>query len=381
MKAYKIKSIKSVGQQPTVDIEVKSNNHIFYGNGIATSNSHSIEYAKLGEISASLKYHFPLHFFSAYLAYANEKLDPKQEVKEVINDAKNYNVVVNPPHIQNIFDDREGGIILKENEILFGLIDIKGIGLNHIKQLYSKIEETQKRLKKPISNWSWLDLLVNIEINSTVMENLILIGATCGGESRRRKAFEYSIFKKLTDRDLIWIRNNYIRYKSFAEILNNYVEVSRSNGGPATEKRKLLLSEYANSLKNPPYDLSDNPDWIVSNEKQLIGIPLSYSSTETKSIATNMNVADFLAGKNGKITLLVEIEDSKEFTIKNGKNAGMKMAFMKVKDSSGITDACIFSEGYQKHSECIYDGNVVLISASRSTRDKDSLIINSMEQV
>ena len=45
MQFEKIRSVKKVGMGRTVDIEVNHPKHIFYGNGIATSNSHAVSYA------------------------------------------------------------------------------------------------------------------------------------------------------------------------------------------------------------------------------------------------------------------------------------------------------------------------------------------------
>lgn len=343
--------------------------------------SHSLAYAQIGEWTAYAKWHFPLHFFTAYLSYAKEKIDPKQETRELVHDAKQYGISIASPQLEYIKDDPDGEMIIRDQEILFGMIDIKGIGRNHIHKLYDDINLKEKMIQKPVDKWDWLDTLVNLKTNSTVMNNLILIGAMPGIESRKRKSYEYSVWEKLTERDHTWIRDNYRKYKTFGEALANYAEIERSNGGPATSKKREQVAELSKSLINPPFDVSDHPDWIVSNEKELLGVPLSYNPTETKSVITNMNIADFLNGKRGKIALIVEVSNPREFTIKNGSHKGNKMCYMSIKDSTGQIDACVFSEVYGEVAEFIFDGNVVLVTGERSKKDPKSLVITSMEQV
>jgi hypothetical protein len=52
-------------------------------------------------------------------------------------------------------------------------------------------------------------------VSKTVIDNLILVGATPDlSVSRKRKALEFALFQKLTDRDLEWIVNNYQNFES-----------------------------------------------------------------------------------------------------------------------------------------------------------------------
>ena len=81
MQARKIKSIKKIGYLPTMDIEVDNESHVFYGDGIATSNSHAVAYAVNSYWSAYRRVHSTKAFFTAWLEYAHEKQDPHQECR------------------------------------------------------------------------------------------------------------------------------------------------------------------------------------------------------------------------------------------------------------------------------------------------------------
>lgn len=377
----KVDRIEHLGMINTYDIEIASDDHIFWGNGIATSNSHAYAYGTIGYWSAYTKHHFPLHFYAAYLSEAKDKQDTKTEIRELIEDAKYYNINIEPPHVYSLTGNPDGNVSIVDKKILFGIIDIKGIGRKQINKLYDSIIAIEKNLNKKINYWSWEDFLFNIESTSTVINNLILVGATCGGKPRKQKALEYSIYTKLTAREQEWLKNNYRNYESLGECLSAYSSVDRKDGGPSTKKRREIISDSSNILKNSPYSTKDHPDWIVNNERELIGIPLTYSSTESKQIATSMTCADFLAGKRGKINILVEIASIRETTIKNGDNRGMTMAFVELKDSSGNISGVLFHESYKENEEFLIEGNVVIVNGYRSKKDNNSLVVTSMEQV
>src|SRR5690606_28938463 len=108
--------------------------------------------------------------------------------------------------------------------------------------------------------------------------------------------------------------------------------------------RKAYIEDSAKLLKESPYSTKDHPDWIVANERELIGIPITYSSTENKMVNTGMTCADFINGKRGKINILVEISSFREYTIKKGANAGLLMCVLELKDSTESITGIMFHE-------------------------------------
>jgi DNA polymerase III alpha subunit len=343
--------------------------------------SHAYAYGTIGYWTAYTKQHFPLHFYAAYIAHAKDKQDPKEEIKELIDDARNFGVEIIPPHVSSLKNNRNGDVTIEDQKILFGIIDIKGIGQKQIEKLYDSILEKEKELGKDIKKWSWNDFLFNTNVSSTVTNNLILVGATPGGVPRKQKAYEYSIFQNLTEREVNWFSEHYQRYENFADALEKYSTIERKEGGPSNVKRKAFIEDSAKSLKNSPYSTKDHPDWIVANEREYIGIPITYSSTENKMINTGMTCADFLAGKRGKINILVEISSFKEYTIKKGQNAGLLMCVLELKDSTESITGIMFHEDYKTNQEYLFDGNVVLVSGFKSKKDPSCLVINKVEQV
>ena len=67
----------------TMDLEMDNKSHTFYANGIATSNSHSVEYTFISFWDAWLKYYYPYQFFASYLTFAGDD-KKKQLMQDVV---------------------------------------------------------------------------------------------------------------------------------------------------------------------------------------------------------------------------------------------------------------------------------------------------------
>ena len=131
MQTEKIVSIKPLGKMKTVDIEVDSESHLFYGNGIVTHNSHSAGYAKIGYQTAYAKCHSPIMFYCNCLRDSIEQADGEDDVKKLVADAQSFGYKVNVPNIlslqENFYTDGE--------QLFFGLVNIKNVGKAVIKKL------------------------------------------------------------------------------------------------------------------------------------------------------------------------------------------------------------------------------------------------------
>ena len=166
-----------LGIKPTYDIEIDKEDHIFYANGIATSNSHSVSYAKLSYATAYMKVHFPLHFFASSLYWAKEKINEKDEISELVYEAKKFGVDIMPPNLSG-FRLGKFGFHIMNNKIYFGLSNIKGIGESACKKLLSVINLQENKVGKTIDKFTWIELLVLIftDTNKTLVRNSISVG-------------------------------------------------------------------------------------------------------------------------------------------------------------------------------------------------------------
>ena len=94
MNKSRIKSVKYVGSLPTMDLEMKNESHTFFANGIATSNSHSVEYSVISYWDGWLKRYYPLQFFASYLTYAGD-----EKKKQVMEDVLSRGILVQLPKV------------------------------------------------------------------------------------------------------------------------------------------------------------------------------------------------------------------------------------------------------------------------------------------
>lgn len=176
MQAERIVSIKKVRYLRSVDIEIDSREHIFYGNGIATSNSHSLAYSINTYSSSYAKIHFPTQFFCSYLRNAHEEQHPYEEIEELINEAKIFGIEIYTPNLKHL---KARFHLASNKSIRFGIVDIRGIG----EAQFTKIKELEgqsiAKYGKKLGELEWNQfLLLSNHLSKTVVENLILSGAT-----------------------------------------------------------------------------------------------------------------------------------------------------------------------------------------------------------
>lgn len=123
MRTIKIKSIKSIGIQETLDIEVDHKDHNFYAEGLVTSNSHSCSYATLSAITTYLKFKYPKNFFLALLNASKNDPDTIGKISDIAEELPHFGIKLLPPDLNKSKRD----FSIEGNDIRFGLLFIKGI--------------------------------------------------------------------------------------------------------------------------------------------------------------------------------------------------------------------------------------------------------------
>lgn len=166
------------------DLAEKISNELAEMGGYSFNSAHSIAYAMLTYQTAYLKAHYPVEFFCALL---NKNKDNYGAINKYIMDAKQFNVAITPPHINK----SESGFSVYDNQIIFGLSAINGIG--------EKLAQTI--LKERQSNGTFhnfYDFLDRVSLTKTQMISLIKAGAIpCKDKkSLLAKYFKYLIGHK-----------------------------------------------------------------------------------------------------------------------------------------------------------------------------------------
>lgn len=375
-----IVNIRPVGEQRTIDIEVDSEDHLFYANGISTSNSHAVTYAINAYHSAWIKANYPLQFFTAWLQGAQWKQDPLAEIASLVSDAKSFGLEVLPPDIRSTKDK----VHIFEGKIRFGIADCKRVGDTALTKIKTAIDNAKAQLNKKLKEFTWFEFLAYIcdDIPSSSLTSLISVGAlTYFRLSRTRLLFEVSIWDKLTDKEKDVIRDDIkqgVTHSDLESALNRLI-----NGGCKTKKRIPTVTSLLTTLKNPPHSLDDDPNQVIWMEEHYLGAALSYNKIDTvlNSIQVNMTCQQFLNSKVTYSVLGVELKRCNEIVTKNGKHPGQKMAFIDIADSSGIiSGAVVFPDVYRSYRHLLYAGNILLMQIEKSGR-AGSFIVKRIQQL
>lgn len=329
--------------------------------------SHSISYAMNAYLSAYAKAHFPKIFFASYLRFAKDKIDPQQEIKELVRNANEMDIKISIPDLRNL----NQYFILKDKTIYFGLTDIKGVG----NSVYQKIIKLTSDID--INNYSWMQILFEIllNINSTASKALISSGALDYlKKNRTEMLFEYDSASELTKKECDICRakiveNSTIKLK---DLLTHTLSAPRIQ-----KNRKNIINNLIDSIKKPPYSLIDKIEWLSDSENNMLGASITCFKIDTYDTAmANCNCKSFkVSGISNNIIIAGEISNVNIIKTKNGKNPGQEMAFVSIEDQYGILDSVIlFPEQLSKYRTYLFNGNILIFCGNKS-KAKDGLIV------
>lgn len=332
------------------------------------NKSHSVSYAINAYLSAYTKAHFPRIFFASYLRFAKDKIDPQQEIKELVQNANEMDIVIKPPDIRLLNDL----FCLHDESIYFGLTDIKGVG----KSVFDKMKEIIKTTNIDMSKDNWLLFLVDVllKLNSTATKALIGAGALdCFQRTRNKMLFELSIVSKLTPREIDLMK------KTLDKTLHGSLINLKGQNKLAT-KRLSVVNELIDTISHPPFSLDDTPEWISDTENELLGCPITCSKIDMYDISmTNATCRDIKNNINlSNILLAGEIDRIHVVKTKNGNSKGQDMAFISITDTTGSLDSVVcFAEQYKSFRHILYEGNIIIVKGKKS-KDRDGLVVEKI---
>jgi DNA polymerase-3 subunit alpha len=329
--------------------------------------SHSISYAMNAYLSAYAKAHFPKIFFASYLRFAKDKIDPQQEIKELVRNAVEMDINISIPDFRNL----NSLFILKDKKIYFGLTDIKGVG----QSVYNKIIELSKNID--VNNTSWLKMLCHIllNINSTATKALISCGAfDYYKKDRTELLFEYDICSKLTKKELSEFVN-YIDSNDKANMINALKHILENT--KLIKNRRETIENCIYLLCNPPYSLTDKIEWLADSENSLLGANITCSKLDIYDVgSTNCNCKTFKTSLlKENIIIVGEIANINITKTKTGKNPGLEMAFITIEDQYGTLDTVVFfPEAFSQYKTHLFIDNILVFVGNKS-KSKDGLIV------
>jgi len=369
---------------PTVAAEIfgwieKSSRYSF-------NKSHAVGYAMDSFWSAWWKANHTKEFFTAYLYYAHQKLDPHQEVYELVSEAKVFGIEVKTPNLE-CFSEK---FKIVGKDIYFGVKDIKSLTGVTGDKVMQAIRDTAAELKKDPSEFSWMEVLLYLtpKINATAFKALCSIGffSTKATEVSRNKAlYEFLVFRELTKAELDWAQRWYYekQWKTLQECFTELAPTKKEGGGCSRVARSQIIRNEIQMLNSPPYSLSDEPAWIIEQETKMLGCPISLSKVDAvDSSAANTTCKEILNGRNGKnlcvIGNIVRVTNHK--IKKVGKNKGKLMSFMTVEDASGSIDSVVvFPDIREKYHFILYENNNLMLCGD--VNEDNSFIVNQIHEI
>jgi DNA polymerase III alpha subunit len=348
------------------------------------NKSHAALYSRTTYLTAYFKAHFQRVYFTSYLYYAKDKQKPREEIFNLVQNARVMDIDVVPPDFRLMNPD----FTLDNKKIHFGLIDIKGVGESVIKQVVAEADKTEKEINKKVGEWDWLDFLLFFTPynKSTAIKALICTGALDYFRvARSRMYYEYERFEELKDRETEFLQKKHVDNPSlsFTELLSCLINVptGRKHGGCSSSRRLESVKGILESLKNPPFLLEDSIPWLAGVEEEMMGISLTCTIVEDCDIsAANCDCRQFIKGYNkpGPILIACKIDRLKDITTKNKK----RMAFLTVSDITGSIDSIVvFPDQWSQFGELCREGNTIMLCGKRGDKDKSSFVVDKIWQL
>ena len=310
----------------------------------AFNKSHAAAYAYVSYQTAYLKCHYPCEFMAALLSSV---LDNSAKVSEYTNECNNLGIKVLPPHVNESLE----GFTVSDGNIRFGLLAIKNLGRNFIKNIIA-----ERRLGKFTSFYDFCSRMHGADFNKRAVESLIRCGALDGlGANRRQMLMGMNeIIDELDNKKKRNVEGQLGLFDMGGDL---------SNHG---EPELRYYDEF------PLYEL-------LSMEKETTGLYLSgHPMSEYTDMAAKLHCA--------KVSEL-NTSDSDNATYKDGERvkamgiithvkkkvtkSDTTMAFVDLEDITGSIEVIVFPKTLIQNSPLIAEGNVVVIKGRLDVRDDE----------
>lgn len=323
--------------------------------------SHSYGYAMTTYTTALVKAHFPLRFFKSWLNHSIDKMKPLDEIKNLVNDARSFDIQVNNPDLR-LKNDK---FIIKDGQIYFGLQYIKGVGESAFNTLVALVDAISQNQDLEHLSWCKMLCMVLLRANRAVVKHLIAVGALDYLKiARERLLFEHDIALKFSKKEIEWIicNINLQQHTSIETVISHILTLPTGKNQPiANKNRKNIINNLLLTLVKLPFSVIDNIDRICALESSYLGVPLKFHKTDSsdKGIC-DTTCREIQEGKRGKLTILAEILKINETV---SKKSNKKMCFLSVEDSTGtLENIVLFEESLERFRNNLFMGNVVLLS-------------------
>ena len=309
------------------------------------NKSHSVAYSVLAYQTAYLKAHYPAEYMAATLS---SEMNNTDKIVVLIDECRKLGIEVMPPDV----NESDVNFIVTEKGIRFGLSAIKNVGTGAVEQIV-KARSEKGRFK------DIFDFCVRVDLrlaNKKTIEGLIQAGAFDSLHSNRAQIF-----------------SNVEPAIAYGQDLQLQIEKGQSNlfdlSGAKITNRPVFraLAEWSETDK-------------LSREKAVLGFyvsghPLLKYRDEIDGFSTAKLGEAESVKPNSTIRVCGIISDIKKKIDKRNRT----MAFVTIEDFTGKADCIVFADAFQKYTELLYVGSIVMmIGKNDGNEEAIKVIVNDI---
>jgi DNA polymerase III alpha subunit len=340
------------------------------------NKSHSVSYALTGYETAYLKAHAPHAFYANWLLFAKDGADPKEEVAELVRDARHFGVKILPPDFRLM----RPLVSLDGAAVRFGLTDVRGMGDSTFDRVEAAVRAAEGVLGRPTAEWGWVDFLLYAAPEfPAAAKAMALAGALdWSGLTRKRMAAELDATSvpRVTKAEMKRVHAAGPHASCLAAL-----EWLLSAGKMAPGRPAKLAGEVA-VLKSPLASERDTPAENAAGEEWALGVAVTCSRTDgfdlSGASSTCRAFANGAAGDDrGRFKLAVAVEEARVTKTKAGKTPGAAMAYLAVGDATGSLEGVqAFPEAWAACGKDLREGAAVMLVGRRDAR-RGNFVVDS----
>jgi DNA polymerase III alpha subunit len=343
------------------------------------NKSHAISYAKIAYFSAYQKVHFSTEFYTSWLTYSDWKPDPKEEIYDLVQDARMNNVVVYPPDIRRCNLDFE---VLEERKIVFGLLHIRGVG-------ESAIANILKNQNKVSTFNGFLKCVKSIKRN--VAESLIKAGACDCYRMQRTTMLRtlHAIFGRSdTEDNNIKPEVSKLTPNEYQYFVKNFEEIGIINAFQGIIDNSICIKKRIPTIQSKiewlKIDVFDTNRGKSIWEKLYLGLNLTCSAADDYSkLEPNIRTCKQVYNDppKSKVTMHVVLDGVRVTkTGEKSKTPNREYCYLTVSDSTGsLRYLVVWPDKYEQLKEFLIENTVLSIYGRKDNwNGKDQVIVDKL---
>ncbi len=315
-----------------------------YFAGYGFNKSHSTAYALVTYQTAWLKAHWPIEFTAANLTVESGNSD---KIKEFVDEARRGGLAILPPSVNS--SQRQFGV--EQQSIRYGLGAVKGVGARAADAVAA-----ERRRGGPFTGLD--DLCERLDanvLNKTALEALVQAGAFA--ELGRPRAADFAAIEGAL-RASVAAREDRRRGQKL---------LFAAPSDPAAATAGVATDEW------PEHER-------LAREKESLGFYLSGHPFEKRGsfltrIAGQTTAALGSVQPGGSVRLAGMISSVRVLQIKQGKNAGQKMARFQLEDLHGQVPVTCFARTYANVKDRIVDDAIVFVTGRIDAQSEEKALL------